>query len=100
MLLTNRDVYSAANMFACFMKEVPNVTLVGGKTGGGGGLPCSFYLPNGWTLTMSGQRMTLDVNKIHIEPGVEPDINVTITEEDIQNDVDSILERAIEELSL
>ncbi len=100
MLLTNRDVYSAANMFACFMKEVPNVTLVGGKTGGGGGLPCSFYLPNGWTLTMSGQRMTLDVNKVHIEPGVEPDINVTITEEDIQNDVDSILERAIEELSL
>jgi C-terminal processing protease CtpA/Prc len=99
VLLTNRDVYSTANMFACFMKEAPNVTVIGGRSGGGGGLPCTFYLPNGWALTMSGQKMTLDVNKVHIEPGVEPDIYVTITEEDAQNKVDSILEKAIEILS-
>ena len=99
MVLTNRDVYSAANMFAAFMKEAPNVTLVGGKTGGGGGLPCTYYLPNGWAVTMSAQRFTLDVDKKHIEPGVEPDIYVTITEEDIENKVDSILEKAIEVLS-
>ena len=48
---------------------------------------------------MSGQRMTLDVDKVHIERGVEPDIKVTITEEDIKNNVDSILEKAIEVLS-
>lgn len=99
VLLTNRDVYSTANMFACFMKEAPNVTVVGGRSGGGGGLPCTFYLPNGWAVTMSGQKMTLDVNKVHIEPGVEPDIYVTITDEDIANKVDSILEKAIEVLS-
>jgi C-terminal processing protease CtpA/Prc len=99
VLLTNRDVYSTANMFACFMKEAPNVTVIGGRSGGGGGLPSTFYLPNGWALTMSGQKMTLDVNKVHIEPGVEPDIYVTITEEDAQNKVDSILEKAIEILS-
>lgn len=99
VVLTNRDVYSTANMFACFMKELPNVTLIGGRCGGGGGQPCSFYLPNGWTVTMSGQRLTLDVNKVHIEPGIEPDIYVTITDEDKQNKVDSILERAIAELS-
>ena len=99
VVLTNRDVYSTANMFACFMKELPNVTLVGGRCGGGGGQPCSFYLPNGWTVTMSGQRLTLDVNKVHIEPGIEPDIYVTISEEDKLNKVDSILERAIAELS-
>lgn len=99
MVLTNRDVYSTANMFASYMKQVPNATLVGGITGGGGGLPCTYYLPNGWAVTMSAQRMSLDVNKVHIERGIEPDINVTITEEDINNKVDSILERAIEELS-
>lgn len=99
VLLTNRDVYSTANMFACFMKEAPNVTVIGGRSGGGGGLPCTFYLPNGWAVTMSGQKMTLDVNKVHIEPGVEPDIYATITEEDIQNKVDSILEKALEVLS-
>ena len=99
VVLTNRDVYSTANMFASYMKQVPNATLVGGITGGGGGLPCTYYLPNGWAVTMSAQRMSLDVNKVHIERGIEPDINVTITEEDINNKVDSILERAIEELS-
>lgn len=98
-VLTNRDVYSTANMFACFMKEAPNATLIGGITGGGGGQPCSFYLPNGWTITMSGQKLTLDVNQIHIERGIEPDIYVTITEEDIRNKVDSIVEKAVEVLS-
>ena len=98
-VLTNRDVYSTANMFASFMKELPNVTLIGGRTGGGGGQPSTHYLPNGWAVTMSGQRLTLDVNQKHIEPGVEPHINVTITEEDIQNKVDSILEKALEVLS-
>lgn len=98
-VLTNRDVYSTANMFASFMKEVPNATLIGGITGGGGGQPTTFYLPNGWAVTMSANRMSLDVNKVHIERGVEPDIEVTITEEDVQNKVDSILEKAIEVLS-
>ena len=99
VVLTNRDVYSTANMFACFMKNVPNVTLVGGRAGGGGGQPCTYYLPNGWAVTMSGQRLTFDTDMKHIEPGVEPDIYVTITEEDIANKVDSILEKAIEVLS-
>lgn len=99
VVLTNRDVYSTANMFASYMKEVPNATVIGGVTGGGGGDPCSYYLPNGWTITMSGQKMSLDVNKVHIEAGVQPDIEVNITKEDYENKVDSILERAIVELS-
>ena len=98
-VLTNRDVYSTANMFASFMKQVPNATLIGGITGGGGGQPTTYYLPNGWAITMSAHRMSLDVNKVHIERGVEPDIYVTITEEDVANKVDSILEKAVEVLS-
>ena len=98
-VLTNRDVYSTANMFAGFMKELPNVTLIGGRTGGGGGQPSTHYLPNGWAVTMSGQRLSFDANKKHIEPGIEPDIYVTITEEDIKNNVDSILEKALEVLA-
>jgi hypothetical protein len=99
VLLTNRDVYSTANEFACFMKEAPNVTLIGGITGGGGGNPTSYYLPNGWTVVMSAHTFTLDKDKKQIEAGIEPDIEVTITETDKANNVDSILERAIEELS-
>ena len=48
---------------------------------------------------MSGQRLSLDANKQHIEQGVEPDVYVTITEEAIENKVDSILEKAVELLS-
>ena len=99
VVLTNRDVYSTANMFASYMKEVPNATIIGGVTGGGGGDPCTFYLPNGWAVTMSGHRMVLDVSKTHIEAGVKPDIEVTITDEDIANKYDRILETAIKELS-
>lgn len=99
VLLTNRDVYSTANEFTCFMKQAPNVTLIGGITGGGGGNPTSFYLPNGWTVVMSAATFTLDVNKKQIEAGIEPDIYVEITEQDKTNKIDTILERAIEELS-
>ena len=81
------------------MKEAPNVTLIGGITGGGGGNPTSYYLPNGWTGVMSAHTFTLDKDKKQIEAGIEPDIEVTITETDKANNVDSILERAIEELS-
>ena len=98
-VLTNRDVYSTANMFASYMKEVPNATVIGGITGGGGGDPTSYYLPNGWTITMSARKMSLDVNKVHIEAGVEPDIIVDITDVDIANKYDRILETAIEYLA-
>lgn len=98
-VLTNRDVYSTANMFASFMKEVPNATVIGGISGGGGGDPTSFYLPNGWTVVMSAYRMSLDVNKVHIEAGVQPDVLVNISDEDVANKYDRILEKAIEVLS-
>lgn len=39
VVLTNRQVYSAANEFASVMAGLPNVMLVGDITGGGGGAP-------------------------------------------------------------
>ena len=99
VLLTNRDVYSTANEFTCFMKQAPNVTVIGGITGGGGGNPTSFYLPNGWTIVMSAHTFTLDKDKKQIEAGIEPDILVTITDQDKANNVDTIIEKAIEFLS-
>lgn len=35
---------------------------------------------------------------LHIEGGIAPDIEVTATEEELDEGIDSILERAIEEL--
>lgn len=72
-LLVNRKVYSAANLFAAMMKTLPNVVLIGDKTGGGGGLPYSGHLPNGWQYNFSTTEL-FSSNKEPLEYGVEPHI--------------------------
>lgn len=95
-LLTNRGVYSTANLFANAMQHAPNVIQVGQTTGGGGGLPMTHYLPNGWLLVFSS-NILLDVNKNHIEPGIAPDYEATIGDYE-STGKDGIVEKAIEEL--
>ena len=95
MVLTNRSVYSAANHFVLIMRELPHVTIVGDKTGGGSGLPLNSTLPNGWRVRLSACP-TLDVNYKHTEFGINPDIEVNISSEDWQKGVDTIIERAKE----
>lgn len=95
-LLTNRGVYSTGNLFASIMRYAPNVILVGQRTGGGGGLPMTHYLPNGWTLFFPS-NILLDVDKNHIEPGIYPDYEASIGDYKTTKK-DGILEKAIEEL--
>ena len=40
----------ALNGLNLHVKEGEFVTIIGGKTGGGGGLPLTHYLPNGWMV--------------------------------------------------
>lgn len=97
MLLTNREVYSTANLFTSALKHAENVTQIGGISGGGGGMPMTHYLPNGWVLVFPG-NVLFDVNKQHIESGIEPDIEVTSTDADFNAGRDAILEAALTEL--
>jgi hypothetical protein len=71
VVLTNRSCYSAANDFIAVMKSLNNVKIVGAKSGGGGGLPFSSELPNGWGIRFSACPVT-DVDGNSIEPGIEP----------------------------
>ena len=96
-LLTNRGVYSAANSVAAYLQTAPNVVQIGTTTGGGGGLPSSYELPNGWWLRFSASR-TYNAQKELIEWGVEPDIRQTQTPEATQAQEDALIERAIEYL--
>ena len=95
MLLVNRGVYSTANIVTSALKLAPNVTLVGGRSGGGGGLPETYYLPNGWALVLPS-NVIYDVNMQHIENGIEPDVEIHISAEDKNSGKDTILEKAIE----
>ena len=97
MLLTNREVYSTANLFSSALKLAKNVTQVGGITGGGGAMPMTHFLPNGWIVVFPA-NMLFDVNKQHIECGIAPDIEVTATDEELAAGRDAIIERALDEL--
>lgn len=95
VVLTNRHSYSATNDFVNIMRLLPQVTIMGDRTGGGSGLPFSSELPNGWSIRFSACPM-LDINKQHTEFGIDPDISVSMTEEDMAKGKDTIIDSAIE----
>ncbi len=71
VVITNRRVYSAANLFVSIMKNLPQVRIMGDTTGGGGGLPLSMELYNGWMVELSTNPI-FDIDKKSIESGIEP----------------------------
>lgn len=93
ILLTNRQVFSAANEFTKYMKCCPLVTIVGDQTGGGAGLPFTSELPNGWGVRFSACPM-YDRNKQSTEFGIAPDHHVNMTQEDFLKGKDTIIEYA------
>ena len=92
-LLTNREVYSAANEFTKYMKCMPNVKVVGDRTGGGAGLPYTSTLPNGWTVRFSACPM-YDRDKQAVEFGIDPDYRVDLSIADFHRGRDTIIEFA------
>jgi C-terminal processing protease CtpA/Prc len=93
IVLTNRQVYSAANEFVKYMKCCPQATIVGDRTGGGAGMPFSSELPNGWGVRFSACPM-FDREKKSTEFGIQPDYQVNLTEADFQKGRDTIIEFA------
>ena len=95
VVLANRGSFSATNNFVSIMKSLPNVTVVGDTTGGGCGLPFTSELPNGWSIRFSAAPITGPDGKL-TEFGVEPDVKVDMTETDMAQGKDTILEKAFE----
>lgn len=95
VVLTNRHVFSAANEFVMYMKELPNVTIVGDRTGGGSGMPFNSSLPNGWSVRFSAVPM-YDAHGQSCEFGIEPDYRVALSDEDFARGRDTIIEFARE----
>ena len=91
VVLCNRRSYSATNMFVNIMRYADNAAIVGGITGGGGGMPLSYEMPCGWMVRFSSVRM-YDADKKDIEQGIEPDVIVTQT----STDKDDLIEKAID----
>lgn len=95
VVLTNRSCYSATNTFVRNMKECPLVTVMGDRTGGGSGMPLSSELPNGWGVRFSACPM-FDSQMQQIEFGIEPDLYVSLADEDRLKNTDTLIEAACE----
>lgn len=90
VVLTNRRCYSATNTFVNCMRHADNCVIMGGITGGGGGMPMSYELPIGWTVRFSSVKM-YDIEKQSIEEGLLPDIERNL----LSTDRDDIIDAAI-----
>ena len=93
VLLTNRECYSSANVFVRNMKCLDNVTILGDRTGGGGGLPFTSELPCGWAVRFSACP-TMDAQMQHTEFGIEPHIHCALDSADQAKGMDTLIEKA------
>lgn len=97
VVLINRSCFSAANNFVSVMKDLPNVRIVGAKTGGGGGMPFTSEMPIGWGVRFSACPI-LDAKGNVIENGIDPSpgCEVHSPDEELAQGKDAILDFAID----
>lgn len=93
VVLTNRQCYSSCNVFAGFMSQLPQVTLLGDTTGGGSGLAKGSDLANGWRFRYSAAKITL-ADGSEMEAGVAPDVYVTTGPAEQLAGKDALIEEA------
>ena len=82
VVLCGSTTYSAGNFFVGIMKYLPNITVIGTKTGGGGSGRWVKIMPNGWKLYYPATP-SYDIKMNSLEPGVEPDITINATREEL-----------------
>ncbi len=93
VVLTNRQCFSACNIFVRDIHECPLVTLLGDQTGGGSGMPFSSELPNGWAVRFSASP-SYDTQMNQIEFGIQPDISCSLDSLSALQGIDTIIEEA------
>ena len=79
---------------AAMCKDLPNFTVVGQVTGGGGGGNAGYELSNEWIINVSVSDF-VDKDNRSIELGVEPNIKIENTKEDLEIGKDVMLEGAL-----
>ena len=100
MVLANRSTFSAANNFVSAMKALPQVAVVGDRTGGGCGMPFSSEVPCGWSIRFSASPV-YDTDMRLTESGVDPSEGgkIDMDPEQEQKGIDTIIEFAIEAIN-
>jgi C-terminal processing protease CtpA/Prc len=97
IVLTNRACFSACNDFVMYTRAMQQIRQYGDQTGGGGSIPSTYQLANGWYLRFSATR-TLSPSLQSVEMGLLPDKKIEITVLDDLRGADPILESAFIDL--
>ncbi len=97
VVLTGNYTYSTANNFLMMLRLLPNITTIGNATGDGVVGSTTRELPNGWLLQCpSGLAFLPDKTAVEGSGGIKPKIQVSISAADKTNNVDAILNKALD----
>ncbi|MBV8716799.1 MAG: S41 family peptidase [Chloroflexi bacterium] len=96
VVLVDHDTASGAEIFAAALQEAKIATLVGSKTAGNVGVATQLTLPDSSVLQVTEQRFVSPSGAQLDGVGVTPDVQVDMTDEDLQNDRDPQLGKALE----
>lgn len=101
VVLTNRSTFSAANNFVSVMQYLPNVKIVGARTGGGCGMPYSSEIPCGWSVRMSAcpvydAKMQATENGVSPSEGCEVDLDPVLALSGIDTMLDFAIAKVLE----
>ena len=101
-VLVNEYSISAAEFFAASLQEYGVAKIIGDKTGGKGYAQTMFMLSDGSSINISNYRYFTPSGKSLADIGIEPDIAISLSEEDFINfyyltdEQDTQLQAAIE----
>lgn len=96
IILTSDYTASAAEVFVLALKDLPYVTLLGDITEGIFSDMYPFTLPNGWDITLSHMQF-FSADMANFEgKGIEPDVKMLNSRDDLSDKRDYVLEKAIE----
>jgi carboxyl-terminal processing protease len=96
VVLVDRDSASGAEIFAAALQDAGVGTLVGSKTAGNVGVATQITMPDESVLQVTEQRFVSPSGAQIDGVGVTPDVVVDMTDEDLQNDRDPQLGKALE----
>ncbi|MBV9893626.1 MAG: S41 family peptidase [Chloroflexi bacterium] len=96
VVLVDHDTASGAEIFAAALQEAKIATLIGSKTAGNVGVATQLTLPDSSVLQVTEQRFVSPSGAQLDGVGVTPDVQVDMTDEDLQNDRDPQLGKALE----
>jgi carboxyl-terminal processing protease len=96
VVLVDQDTASGAEIFAAALQEAKLATLVGTKTAGNVGVATQITLPDESVLQVTEQRFVSPSGAQLDNVGVTPDVQVDMTDEDLENDRDPQLGKALE----